>query len=156
MPSSQIPYEPLVYPNWQLPTQLFTLIDTILVYNPDSEAPWLPTEVATSPSPIDELMPVPARVPAPTPVGFIIDLTEKDSLIGSPYSEYLLPMLETLRESLFGDGAVEHIDLRTEDEEIAIPLGDRSILKSSLLTSPSTERVYIDLTIEDLEATTYF
>ena len=95
-------------------------------------------------------------MPTPTPIGFIINLTKKDSLISSLYSKYLSPTLETLRESLFRDGAVKHINLRTKDKEIAIPLGDYSIPKSSLLTSPSTKRVYINLIIKDLEATTYF
>ena len=99
---------------------------------------------------------MPVRVPAPTPIGFFIDLTEKESLIGSLYSEYQSPLPETLRESLFRDSGVEHIDLSTEEEEIAISSGDRSILKSPLLNPPSTERAYIDLTIEDLKATTHF
>ena len=94
---------------------------------------------------------MPTRVPAPTPTGFFINLTKKDSLISSPYSKYQSPPLETLRESLFRDSGAEHINLSTKEEEIGISSGDRSILKS-----PSTERVYINLTIEDLEATTYF
>ena len=155
MPSSQIPYKPLIHPDWQLPTQLFTLIDIILAYNPDSEAPWSPTEVTTSPSPIDKPMPVPIHMPMPTPVGFIIDFT-KDSLIGSLYSKYLLLALEISRESLFKDSAVKYINLRTEDEEITIPLSNYSIPKPSLPTSPFTEWVYTGLIIEDLEAITYF
>ena len=155
MSSSQIPYEPLVHPNRQLPTQSFTLIDTILAYNPDTEAPWSPTEVATSP-PIDEPTPVPASVHAPTPAGFFIDLTEKDSLIGSPYSEYQSPPPETSRKSLFRDSGIEHIDLSTEEEEIAISLGNYSILKSPLLNPPFIKLVYINLTINNLEATTDF
>jgi len=99
---------------------------------------------------------MPVRVPAPTPAGFFIDLTKKDSLIGSLYSEYRSPTPETLRESLFGDGAVKHINLSTKEKEIAISLGDCSTLKSSLLASPSTKRVYINLIIKDLEPTTYF
>ena len=131
------------------------MIDIILAYNPDTKAPWLPIEVATSP-PINKLTPVPASVHAPTPAGFFINLTEKNSLIGSPYSEYQSPPLETLRKSLFRDSGIKHIDLSTKEEEITISLGDRSILKSPSLNPPSTERVYINLTIEDLEATTYF
>jgi hypothetical protein len=134
---------------------LFTLIDTILVYNSDLEVPWLPIEVATSLL-IDELMPMPACVPISTPIGFFIDLTEKDSLISSLYSEYQLPPLETSRESLFRDSGVKYIDLSTEEEEIMISLGDYFTLKSFLLNPPFTERVYINLIIEDLEAITYF
>ena len=99
---------------------------------------------------------MPIRLPTPTPVGFFINLTKKDSLIGSPYSKYQSPTPEASRDSLFGDGAVKHINLSTKEEEIAISLGDRSIPKSPLLASPSTKQVYINLTIEDLEATTYF
>ena len=65
-------------------------------------------------------------------------------------------MPETSRESLFSDGAIKHINLSTKEEEIAISLGDHSTLKSSLLASPSTKRVYINLTIKDLEPTTHF
>jgi len=89
-------------------------------------------------------------------IHFFINLTEKDSLIGSLYSEYQSPPLETLGESLFGGGSVEHINLSTEEKEIAISLGNYSILKSFLLNPPPTERVYIDLIINDLEATTHF
>jgi len=98
---------------------------------------------------------MPIAVPTPTPIGFFINLTKKDSLIGSLYSKYQLPPLKTLRESLFRDSGVKYINLSTK-EEIAISLGDYSILKSSLLNPPSTEWVYINLIIKDLEATTYF
>ena len=99
---------------------------------------------------------MPIRLPTPTPAGFFVDLTEKDSLSGSLYSEYQSPTPEASRDSLFGDGAVKYIDLSTEEEEIAISSGDRSIPKSPSPASLSTKRVYIDLTIEDLEATTHF
>jgi hypothetical protein len=99
---------------------------------------------------------MPIYVPTPTPIGFFVNLTKKDSLIGSLYSKYQSPALEALRESLFGDGAVKYINLSTKEEEIAISLGNRSIPKSPLLASPSTKRVYINLIIKDLEATTYF
>ena len=98
---------------------------------------------------------MPIRLPTPIPIGFFINLTKKDSLIGSLYSKYQSPTPEALRDSLFSNGAVKHINLSTEEEEIAISLGDRSILKSPLLASPSTKRVYINLIIKDLEATTY-
>jgi hypothetical protein len=99
---------------------------------------------------------VPIHVPISTPIGFFINLTKKDSLIGSLYSEYQSPPLETLRESLFRDSGVKYIDLSIKEEEIAISLGDYSILKSPLLNPPSTKRVYIDLMIKDLEAITHF
>ena len=88
MPSSQIFYEPFIYLNWQLPTQLFTLIDTILAYNKDSEAPWLPTEVATSLAPIDELMSVPLPPPIQYPPGFFINLVREDSLASDASDRY--------------------------------------------------------------------
>ena len=99
---------------------------------------------------------MPIRLPTPTPVGFFVDLTKKDSLIGSPYSKYQSPTPEASRDSLFSNGAVKYINLSTKEEEIAISLGDRSIPKSPSPASLSTERVYINLTIEDLEATTHF
>jgi hypothetical protein len=134
---------------------LFTLIDTILVYNPDLKVPWSPTEVTTSP-PIDKLTPVPIYVPTSTPIGFFIDLTKKDSSIGSLYSEYQSPPLKTSRESLFKNSGVKYINLSTEEEKIMISLGNYFTLKSPLPNPPSTKRVYINLMIKDLEATTYF
>ena len=115
---------------------MFTLIDIILAYNPDLKAPGSPTEVTTSP-PIDKPTHTPAHVP--TPAHFFIDFTKKDSLIGSLYSEYQSPPPETLGESLFGGGSVEHIDLSTEEEEIAISLGNCSIPKSPLPNPPPTK-----------------
>lgn len=102
MPSSQIPHKPLVHPNWQLPTQSFTLINTILAYTPAPQVPYSPTEVATppevatSPTPIDEPTPTPTPVPAPAPaplagrlpLGCFIDLTNEDSVISSNNSKY--------------------------------------------------------------------
>jgi hypothetical protein len=155
MPSSQIPYKPLVHPNWQFPTQLFTLIDIILAYNPDLKAPWSPTEVTISPL-INKLMPMPAYIPISTPTGFFIDLTEKDFSINSLYSEYQSPLPETSKENLFRDSSVKYINLNTEEEEIIISLGDYFILKSLLPNPPSTKWVYIDLIIKDLEVTIYF
>jgi len=131
---------------------LFTLINIILTYNLDLKAPGLSIEVATSLL-IDEPTYTPAYIP--TPIYFFINFT-KDSLIGSLYSKYQSPPLETLGESLFGGGSVEYINLSTKEEEITISLGNCSILKSPLLNPPSTERVYIDLIINNLEATTYF
>ena len=92
----------------------------------------------------------------PTPAHFFINLTKKDSLIGSPYSKYQSPPLETLGESLFRGGSVKHIDLSTKEAEIAISLGDCSTPKSPLPNSPPTKQVYINLTIDNLEAITDF
>ena len=99
---------------------------------------------------------MPTSVHMPTPIGFFINLTKKDSLIGSLYSKYQSPPLETLKKSLFRDSGIKHINLSTKEEEIAISLGDCSILKSPLLNPPSTKQIYISFTIEDLEVTTYF
>jgi hypothetical protein len=92
----------------------------------------------------------------PTPTHFFIDLTEKDFLINSLYSKYQSPPLETLGGSLFKGGSVKYINLSTKKEEIAISLGNYSILKSPLLNPPFIKLVYINLTINNLEATTDF
>ena len=153
MPSFQIPYEPLIYPNWQFPTQSFTLIDIILIYNLDFKAPRLLIKVATFLL-INELMYIPAYMPTPT--HFFIDFTKKDSLIGSLYSEYQFPPPETLGESLFGGGSVKYINLSIKEEEIVISLDNYFILKSLLLNPPPIKRVYIDLIINNLKTITYF
>jgi hypothetical protein len=134
---------------------LFTLIDTILAYNPDSKALWSPTEVVTFP-PINKLMPVPTRVLVSTPAGFFINFTKKDSLTSSVYSKYQSPLLESSRETLFKDNGVKYINLNTKEKEIMISLSNYSILKSPSLNPPSTEWVYINLTVKDLEVITYF
>jgi len=54
----------------------------------------------------------------PTPTHFFINFTKKDSLIGSLYSKYQSPPLETLGESLFRGSSVKHIDLSTKEEDI--------------------------------------
>ena len=91
-----------------------------------------------------------------TPTHFFINLIEKDSLIGSLYSKYQSPPPETLGESLFRGGSVKYINSSTKEEEIVISLGNCSIPKSPLPNPPPTKQVYINLTINNLEATTYF
>jgi hypothetical protein len=63
----------------------------------------------------------------------------------------VVPRVRFSRES-----GVKHINLSTKEEEITISLGDCSILESPLLNYPSTKRMYINLTVDNLEATTYF
>ena len=88
MPSSQIPYKPFIYPNWQLPTQLFTLINIILAYNKDSKAPWLPIKVATSPVLINKLIFIPSPPPIQYPPGFFINFVKEDSLASNTSNHY--------------------------------------------------------------------
>ena len=156
MLSFQIFYKPFIHPNQQLLTQLFILINIILIYNPDFKTLQLFTEVSISLL-INKLITlISVYIPTLTPIGFFINLIKKNSLISSLYSKYQLFTLEALKESLFSNSTIKYINLNTKKEEIAIFLGNYSILKFPLLVSPFTKWVYINFTIKDLKTTTYF
>jgi hypothetical protein len=90
---------------------------------------------------------MPPPLPVRYPPGF---------LVSDASDRYQVNQAPARIRSLFRGGDVEHIDLSTEEEEIAIRPGDCSLPKSCSPSPPSTERVYIDLTIDNLEASTCF